>query len=543
MMYKLIVVDDEEMIREGIVNSVPWNDMGFEVVGVAGNGLEALERIKIHKPDIVLTDIRMPEMNGIELIEHLHSNYPDMVLLILSGYSEVGYLKQAIKNKVTDYLFKPSNYEEFTEVFKKLRSFLDEEKKKQIESNKLKEQLRDSLPYMREKFLNGLVHGRYKNYKSILRKIEYYGVGLMGEAFIAAIIEIDNYYLLTKDYSEERKELLKYSVQNISNEIGNRNKLGFFFLGNNDEIVGILDSNASAKAITTAIEEIQENILKITKSTISAGIGDKCTDITEIALSYRRAVLALSQKTFLGTESLIFYKDIENLENQDHPKYVFDTDQIVNIVFYGREGEIRGALEQVFEKFEHKLIKQNDYIDKLCLELLFTISRHAQAMNIRIEEIMDSKNSSFLEIYKLDSIYSKKTWLHDILMDIMNRVKDLKNNNASKLIEEVKKYMTIHFANNSISLEMVAEKVNKNSAYLSKLFKIETGENFIDYLTKLRIDKAKELLADISVKAYEVSKMVGYADVSHFTKVFKRVTGINPSEYRELIGKVGLGNE
>lgn len=534
-MYKLVVVDDEDIVRNGIINGSPLSDLGFEVVADASNGLEAIEKIEQYHPDVVLTDIRMPQMSGIELIEHISRDYPNIKIVILSGYSEVEYLKQAIKNKVEDYLLKPTCMEEFHDVFKRLKDSLDEEKQKYEEYNKLKKQLIESLPYMREKYLNQLVKGYYSSLEEIEEKNKFYEVELAGDRFAIVLLEIDNYHIISKEYTEEKRQLLMLSIIHIANQILDEVKLGVFFLGNNNEVIGICNFDAGIKTITSILQEIQKTVFEYKKLTVSAGISKEFADIRKIEISYKQALEAIKQKVFLGNESVVFYQDIENMAGSGSVQCAFDNESIINAIYYDNRIDLEELLSDVFKQFECKILKHYEYIDKLCLELLFCVSRYAQQFNIRVEDILESKNTAFLDIYKLDSLDSKKSWLYEILHEICKRIGNLRGDYTNRIIEEAKAYIKSNFSNNNISLDQIAEKVNKNAGYLSKLFKVETGENYVEYLTKLRMERAKELLTDISIKTYEISSMVGYADVSHFNRMFKKHMGFSPSEYRELI--------
>lgn len=146
-MLSLLIVDDEEMIRDGIAQGVPWNELGFEVMGEVCDGLQAIEAIKKKVPDVVITDIRMPEMDGIELMEYLADHYPSIKLIVLSGYNDYEYLKSSIRNNVSDYLLKPTLIAEFIETFKKLKSIIEDEKQREKEHEELKKVLRITCPF------------------------------------------------------------------------------------------------------------------------------------------------------------------------------------------------------------------------------------------------------------------------------------------------------------------------------------------------------------------------------------------------------------
>ncbi len=531
-MYKLIVIDDEDIVRNGIKTGSPLGSLGFEIIAEAENGIEAMEKIREYRPDVVLTDIRMPQMNGIELIESISRDFPHIKIVILSGYSEVEYLKTAIKNKVEEYLLKPTCMEEFNEVFTRLRERLDAERQKFDEYDMLQKQLSDSLPYMREKYLNQLIRGYYDSLEAIEEKNRFYKVNLNGDRFAVILFEIDHLYEVLKGHTEEQKQLMLLSVTHIANQVIQDTCPGFFFSGNNSEVVGICGSDAGMKCISSTIFEIQKKVFEYKGLTVSAGVSKEFSDMRKAAVAYRQSLEAIKQKVFLGSESIVFYEDVENISGNSPEQCMFDHDSISNAIYYEQQTELEKLLDAVFAKFEDRMLRQSEYIDKLCLELLFYISRYIQQFNIRFEDILESRNMSFSFIHNLDSLESKKSWLLDLLYEAGRRIGVVRIECTCRIIEETKTFIQANY-NNNISLDQIAEKVNKNSAYLSKLFKAETGENYIEYLTRLRIDKAKELLTDIGMKTYEIANMVGYADVSHFNRMFKKHVGLNPSEYRE----------
>lgn len=539
-MYKVIIVDDEILIREGIAHGVPWDELGFEIIGQAKNGVEAVELIRGDVPDIVLTDIRMPKMDGIELIEYLKANYPQVKIIIISGYSDVEYFKSAINNRVSEYLLKPTEYNEFEKVFKHMKAALDEERAKEAEYNKLKKHLIESLPFMKEKFLDRLVKGYYTDTEQVKEKLKFYEINLIQDEVAVIVMEVDNFYVVTSGFSEEIKELLRLSVVLTSNNVFRDRQLqGTFFSSSSDEIIGIISNKAHPKIIISAIEEIQKKIYDYKMITISAGISGKCPDIMHIQLYYEQATQALKQKVFFGNQSIVFFSDINVMETPDALPYSFDSSKLINAVFYEEEQKLISFLDDVFNQFERKMVKKYDNIDRLCIEMLFILARHAVQYNIQLEDILEARGETYFYSYNYDSLSTKKKWMLSVLTELNHMIKQIRNDNASIIIRVVKNYLDENFSNNSISLELVADIVNKNPAYVSCLFKNKTGVNFSEYVAKLRVNKAKEHLGDVRVKMYEISSMVGYADASHFTKIFKKYTGVLPSEYR----KTAVGHE
>lgn len=189
--YRILLVDDEEEVRKGILRKMDWEKLGFQVAGDAENGEEALEKIEQLKPDVVMTDIRMPYMDGLTLTARIRQKYPSMKVLIFSGYDDFEYAQQAIKLNVTEYILKPVNVEELTEILNRVRENLDEEIEQRRDINLLRERYRSSLPIIREIFLNDLVRGNVDE-EEVKPKLEEYGVNILNaRKLIAAVISVE----------------------------------------------------------------------------------------------------------------------------------------------------------------------------------------------------------------------------------------------------------------------------------------------------------------------------------------------------------------
>ncbi|MCT4544294.1 MAG: response regulator [Vallitalea sp.] len=533
-MYTIIVVDDEFIIREGIVNTIPWNNWGFEVIGQAKNGIEAIKLIDKRVPDVILTDIKMPHMSGIELIKILAEKYSQIEIVLLSGYSDIEYYKKAIEYRVAEYLLKPTCYDDFEKTFKKMKNKFDEKKKKVLEYKELKKQLVESLPYMKQIFLKKLVRGYYKEITIIEEKTNFYNINLKmkGEKFIVIALCIDNYIMLKNKYSEEHNHLLKISVMYLANQLVKKYGCGEFYLEDNDIIVGIYSLQDNYYSIIDMIENLQNAVHDLKGITISAGLSSECLDIKKLNIYYNQAILTLKQKIFLGDESITSYNDID-VKSIKYIEYKFQNDKIIDYIFYRGKGNPEEMIDEVFTFFRNKLIKNYDYIDKLWNELYISIARDALRYNINLDELLENSKLNVEDISNLDSLELKKQWIIEIIEKTKMLINDERVDNNCKLISQIKEYINEHYCENSMSLGIVANTFNKNPAYISKLFKNETGDKFLDYIIKLRINKAKELLNDVSIKTYEIAEMVGYADTSHFIKVFKKYTGMSTSEYRE----------
>lgn len=531
-MLKLLIVDDEEMIRDGIVKGIPWNQLGFEVTGEACNGLEAVEAIKKRIPDVVVTDIRMPEMDGIELMEYLAENYPSVRMIVLSGYNDFEYLKSSIRSNVFDYLLKPTLISEFIDTFKKLRSVVEDEKQKEKEYEDLKKSLIENLPFLENIFLNQLIIGAYHDKSEIEGKKKFYKLDMLDGRLAVVILEIDNLQNIKKEISEEKMQLLKLYIVKTADKISSEAVPSRFFMGNDGCIIGICCLNSGMRNLLDVLKEIQKDIYQSRKLNISAGVSNIFEDIQEINTYLNQARQAIRQKLCLGSQSVVLFSDIENISEDNIPAISFDVNHLIDLIFAGKTEEISDDVTATLGCLKNKIYKSLEFVDSCILKLLFELDGYFFQYGLSIRNILGEKGRGFQEICFIDTLEQKAEWLLSVLTHISRIVNASRNDKVTRIIAEVTRYLEKNFSSNGICLESLAEQFKKSPPYLSKLFKEETGENFSDYLTRLRMEKAKELLRDVKIKVYEVPSMVGYADISHFSRKFKAYTGLSPSQYK-----------
>lgn len=415
-MYRLLIVDDEEDIRRGMARGIPWEEWGFQVIGQAENGEEAVGLIEAFRPDVVLSDIKMPKMDGIELMQYLHVNEPETRIIILSGYNDVKYLSMAIKNQVTEYLLKPTDIDEFEALFHRLKAELDEEKRQRQELEDAKASLHESRELSYSRVLNNILDGYVGDSIEYEWKREMEEAGLRFDDCALIVLDTalhgeegDSHYRLKRKiikYCNDREDTIKKQ----------------FCLHRSNKVIGIVTIPEEVEGMAQVhqyVKEIQAEIVDIYGLALLAGISPVCRDENMLPNYWKRAMETVSSPA---------------------------------------------------------------------------------------PDVMINQKKSNL------------------------------------LVSAVKEYLEREYASNLVSLESVAERFRKNPAYISKVFKKETGFNFSDYITQKRMAKSKVLLRDMGIKIYEVAEQTGYADASNFIKVFKKHCGMSPNEYRGLMGSGRQGD-
>lgn len=301
-MYKVLLVDDEALTREAIGENIPWGELGFELVESCENGRDAMEAIRQRKPDLVLTDICMPYVDGIELARYIFENCPDTRTIIISGYDEFEYAKQAVRYQVMEYILKPITPSELTGVLLKAKERLEEERTKRTTLKKLKGAYQSNRPLLRGRFLNSLLRGD-EGTEDLEEKMKDLDISLPGSFYNTAIVEGDDLSPFLNQYPGVREELALFSIYNITQELVEQKGLGVVFQ-NMDARTVIIFCGDTKKELDEKMEETLTEIRKTVKELLlidtTIGVGEDVTDLMKLYQSFEKARAALELKWLLG---------------------------------------------------------------------------------------------------------------------------------------------------------------------------------------------------------------------------------------------------
>lgn len=541
-MYKLILVDDEEEVRKGILNKIEWEKYGFQIAGEAENGIEALEIAEKTVPDVVMTDIKMPFMDGLQLAEKVGERFPTATVIILTGFDEFEYAQKAIKLNVVEYILKPIASKELIEVLKKVKAKIDDRISSMRDMEMLKDYYKKSLPILKEKFLGTMIMNKMSR-DEIYEKSHAYGINIEGSGFIAALIDIDQGSLMretdtpNEDLMTADKELARLAVLNMTEGIINKYDFHIVFL-HNDSIVIIFLSEIDNKdslytRILPILEEIRQSIKTYLKFSVTLGVGTYCRDIADISYSYKGALSALDYSLVLGRNRIIY---IEDMEPKCTHEVVFDEMKermLISSIKAGTSEEIKSTIDKLFtEIFDKKVSFKECQI--YLLGMLTSIIRAALDMNIDLDSILGVDNV-FVELYKLRDSYELKEWIYGICIKIRGSVLKGRQDSCRQFVKDAIQYIKNNYSDSDLTIEKVCKYLHISSAYFSTIFKKETKLTFLNYLTQVRMDEAKELLRTANLKTFEIAKMVGYSEPCYFSYCFKKNFNISPTEYRNSI--------
>lgn len=524
-MYRLMIVDDEESIRSGMANSIPWEEWGYQVCAQCENGREAVEKLAQAKPDIVLSDIRMPVMDGLELMQYLHTNFPQIKVIILSGYSDFEYLNISIKNQVTDYLLKPTDIDEFEAMFRRLHHTLDEERKTQ-------QRIRKSVDRHFEKWVENLLHGCAEQEDTLRFAPEAPQRGLHVDNCVVAVFEADD----RAGDEEHSLYTFKRRILQVLKEQPLPMEAMFLMTVGGETLVSIFsvpeEETLDPQQVRGCAQTLQDCVQEQLAATVSVGLSNLCTEPDMLPQAYEQARCCAKQNVFHGSASLFSFSQLAEELPEKLP--YFDAALVEKSLLTGDFDAVCAETDRVWSGFPTGPVRDYRVADQMALSLLFTVSLWGLQYNVRMEKVLSGMGANYTDIYRCDTLEKKKQFLCAILFAVQLELEQQKSQvrAVSSVACRMREFVEQKYDSNAMSLEYVAEYVHKSPAYVSKVFKNELGCNFIDYLTDLRMAKAERMLAGGDEKVYRIAEACGYADTSNFIRVFRRHSGMSPSEYR-----------
>lgn len=537
-MYKLLVVDDEYNIRDGIINAVPWDVCGVQVVGDAQNGIEALQKVEETLPDIVITDINMDDMNGLEFAENLKQKYPFIKVIILSGYDEFEYAKKALSLKVFSYILKPVLPDE---LIKTVSEAIDEIKKEERLKKKvsiLENEIKINRQVILERFLNDLVHGRIRPGNELEERLSLAGIKTDKSFFVCLLFNMDGYYDLVETHGMEKVQKMLQCIQEIVKDIFHKDFDILSYVDGTGNIVSIAGSEPIGKfrtlsCLNSKIEKLKHVIKSTLNITITVAVGGFYNNMHDVSESYAEALKALDLRVCAGKDCIIYIDDVYPISG-DRFSYPKDKENaIIAGINEEDDGKIRSSIKSFFEYLRSKNFVKG-HIRIALMELFAVMARKFMDSGVDIHKLYQR---SLIDPYKVldryDTIDELNNWFTNIIMGCVGELRKNRLNNVKSVINRARDYIEANFTNPDISLNSIADYVYLNPAYFSKLYKKETGETYLEYLTSLRIGKAKAFLRETNIRTSDIGTAVGYQNPQYFTTLFKKVTGKTPVEYRE----------
>ncbi|WP_027628518.1 response regulator [Ruminiclostridium cellobioparum] len=534
-MIKIMIVDDEYVIRQGIITSIDWEALGMTVAGEAANGREAYEKALDLKPDIIVTDVKMPIMDGLELIKLLRETMPRVRVVIISGYDEFQYAREALRLGVGEYLLKPIGAEELIKIMMKQCDEIIKESSEMDRETKIKNIFTENLYYMQEKFITSVVKGEYGDWANFSDKSRELNLDMSGKDYQAVIMEIDDYLLITESMSPVEKKQIRNNVKSIADRILSPSTNSLFYFGDNDylfSIINVKDSNRYD--LNNLYREIQYVINKNHGITVTLGLSNIYKSVCDIPKAFEEALDTIGNKAFKGKNKIISANDVDKPVGTSPVIYPSSLEkEIIGYIKTVDSEKLDMSLDRMYSILSGAKADYRD-IKNICLRLITVAESQLEELGVEYGNKSSKKFEYYMEIEKYDTLEDIKIWNKSIFQSFIEEIQKNKNDKFKGIVRVAMQYTNEHYYED-IGVEHIAAITYVTPNYFSRIFKKETGRSFTEWLNTMRLDKAKVLLKDPRLKVYEVAEKVGYNDYKIFTHNFKKYVGCTPKEYRENI--------
>ena len=544
-MLKIFLAEDEVIVRETIKRMIPWEELGFELVGEAADGEMALPLLIRQKPDLLITDIKMPFMDGLTLAKLAKKELPELKIVILSGYDDFNYAKQAINIGVEDYLLKPITKNALIERLSEIRSRYEHEKTQKEYYEKFQREMQAYEKNSSRDFFEALVRGSM-DMMEVYKKAEKLGVDIVAEAYNILIFTMNS----EEDFSGQKEGYSEWEAESLE-------MLEEFFSGHPSAMLfrsnifsyGVLlkGQKESIKEITKECVGKIQGILKRKESKREwfLAVGQPVERLSQIKKSYHTASRAFSQR-YLYVENILYYDEMEMME---HRSGQADT----NDNAYLKKVDVNALNPAILQKFLSNVIQEEtenfvkDYFYAIGQEPMESlVFRNYVILNVRFSVItflkglgcdtegMEPENTEEILAESGKNIESAIAYAEKMVSQAIT-IRDQNSGNKNRsILKTAVDFIESHYMEEEISLNTVANVANVSANHFSALFSQNMGQTFIEYLTSLRMNKAKELLRCTGMRSSEIAGEIGYKDAHYFSYLFKKTQGMTPSDYRKV---------
>lgn len=527
-MYSVFAVDDESIVLEGIRSKIDWEGNGFNFAGEATDGEIALSMLQELKPDILITDIKMPFMDGLQLSEAIKRTQPWIKIIILSGHDEFDYAKKAISIGIEDYLLKPFTPDELLISLKKTAAQIDKERKQLSDISKLREELKSNETLIKKEFLNNLVHGSVDT-NTVMQKSSELGMNLISRYYKILISRIESRTGNSQAQQEACSLLNSYSAawdQAVS----------FFHHSN---LLVCIFKGASEKELEDNIYHAAETIghiaTKNEECTVLTAIGKTVEHLSQLSISYEDAkhILELGGNPGEVSENLNRIISSDDLQNTNLGLLdLKENDPLVDRLKYAGQNDISAIIEESMALIRNNPGQFKVFASYLLVDLIIAVSKLVEKLGGNIKELYpEILQRTYVDIAVSDEEKFTKT-LEEVLHFALNFRDSKMTGKYGDVILKAKRFIEENYADQNTTLTTVAEAVALSPNHFSTIFSQECKTTFIEYLTNVRLEHAKRLMRETDMKGYDIAYDCGFSDPHYFSYIFKKNTGLSPREYK-----------
>lgn len=545
-MYSLLIVDDEISVLRTLSTTIPWEDVEVSLVLTARSAHQALELIASHRIDIVISDIKMPIMTGLELAQHLHLHHSSIKCILLTGYAEFDFAKQAIASKVVEFLIKPASDEKILSCVREVTAQLSREWEELIAYQRTQQMLEYHKPLLQHSFLQDILEGKSFTPSQLLDHLKVYELSLDPQ-YAAALCTVrpeDPYY----GDDPRNLQLFKYAVANIAQEtfrdlfvpqqstdsFGN---LVFLVQFRPEKEVALREQANADSGRDSLLQEyalkLQANVNKYLKGTVSIAVSRWGLFPDDMHAFHQKTLSLMRRK--IGNDPELFITDLHEpaIAPMETVESLYTTPTLNHLLDTARWEEARRKVNAVCDEIAERWGHAEEYLVEAYYAIAGAIAYCAHRNGKRLDELFGDDYPSMLAAATWNTAPLLKNWSRNAIDRLEQQLASELHSGRSSAIQKVKQYIETHLEED-ISMQTLADIVFLHPVYLSKIFKLETGGTLSDYILGRKMERASWLIRSTNMKMIDISGKLGYQHQTYFFKVFKKYFGMTPQEFREM---------
>lgn len=535
-MLKVFLVEDEIVMREGIKNNINWEAEGFEFAGEASDGELAYPLIQKTRPDILITDIKMPFMDGLELSRLIKQEMPDIRIIILSGYDEFEYAKEAINIGITDYLVKPVSGAQLLAAVKKVEKVILEERQQREFLQTFEKERTENAQLARQKFFRSLISGK-RSVSELLKEGREVGMDLAAKRYNIVLFQIFSEGKV-EGYSEEQNEV----TAAIEEMTENSEEILMIELG--VEGWAFILKETEERNLEQIQEEFLEYLARVfqghTKIEYFGGAGQPVGRLSELGKCFEEASRAFAYRYLKKRNQIIFSSGGQQEEDAVDEELSLnslnveklDRRVVENFLKSGLKGEVKHFIDEYVDSLGDRNVQSLLFRQYVTMDMYFAAVSVLEKLGYGTEELVERCGDFQKMTSELSTVEQTKEYLGKVFETVIELREKTSSQKYRTLLQDAGRYIEQHYDNENISLNTVAASVNLSPNHFSTIFSQEMGQTFIEYLTSVRMEKAKQLLRSTSMKTSEIAYAVGYKDPHYFSYLFKKTQECTPREFR-----------
>lgn len=533
---QLLIVDDEAHVVDRLEKTIPWQKAGIDEVYAAHSGQEALSLLRQFSVDIVITDIRMPGMSGLDLIAEIRRNWSRTKCVLLSGYSDFEYAKEAIQHHVEEYLLKPVTEEELLQTVSRLRQKLAEEWEQVYSMRNLTKTLQENLPFLKGNLLNELLQGHVLNEQALKEKMHTLSLpDMYGESCRVMLVRLEEPFVR---YDFRSLSLIEYAISNIAEELFQSHFRLWHTKDAHDYLIFVAadqdpsDPEAGALLFERTAADLQSVVQTFLKGHISVIVSESGVFPQQLPVLYDHCLSAARKR--VGSEQALFLRAAAEPASVEIGalRSLYEPPSLMHLLEAGRWDDMKDKLERIIGELDEKGSVSQEHLLEVYFSVSSAFSYIAHKNGQPLSDLIGNDFDRLADGIPFRSIAQLRDWS----MRILDRLKEETDREArdsrSSLIRDIHKFIEDHLSLD-VTLQSIADHVHMHPVYVSKIYKLETGENISDYIHRLRMEKAVYLLSNSQEKTYEIAAKLGYQRSHSFIHAFKKHYGLTPQEYRE----------